>query len=222
MIDSAARDRVWVRGSDAASYLQSQLSQDVSDLDVGGERWTLVLDPTGKIEALARIGHVDDDVFLLDTDAGFGDVLAARLARFKIRVAADIEVEHAERTDPDDDHETARIAGGWPRMGTEIQPAATIPAATGIEVAAVSFTKGCYPGQELVERMNSRGADAPRVLRIVDVEPGAVPGDPVLDGEGNVVGELTSVAPTGILALAYVKRGAEIGRPPRNLSEDDR
>ncbi len=55
-------------------------------------------------------------------------------------------------------------------MGTEIVPAETIPASLGEVVrVAVSFTKGCYPGQELVERMDSRGSSAPQVLRRVDV-----------------------------------------------------
>ena len=56
-------------------------------------------------------------------------------------------------------------------MGFEIVPGETIPAVTGVVPVAVNFTKGCYPGQELVERMDSRGADAPKSLRIVEVEP---------------------------------------------------
>ena len=63
------------------------------------------------------------------------------------------------------------------------RPGETIPAETGVAEAAVDFKKGCYPGQELVERMDSRGAGAPRRLRILDVDDGAKPGDRiVLDG----------------------------------------
>ena len=67
-----------MRGSDASTYLQSQIAQDIRDLAVGDARWTLVLDPTGKIDSLARIARTADDAFELDTDAGFGDGLAAR------------------------------------------------------------------------------------------------------------------------------------------------
>ena len=74
--------------------------------------------------------------------------------------------------------------------------------------AAVDFKKGCYPGQELVERMDSRGADAPRRLRILDVDDGAKPGDRI-ELEGRDVGVLTSVA--GHRALGYVKRGVDLG-----------
>jgi folate-binding protein YgfZ len=216
-LDPSARDRVVVAGADAAAYLQSQVSQELRDLEVGGRRWTLVLDPTGKVDVLARIERTADDTFVLDTDAGFGDQLLARLARFKIRVAAELTLEPADRTEPSADHEAARVAAGWPRMGAEIEPGSTIPATTGVVPLAVDFRKGCYPGQELVERMDSRGADAPRSLRIVDVTDDARPGDPIVDEAGTEVGALTSVA--GGLGLGYVKRGSDVGRPPAHLAD---
>ena len=70
---------------------------------------------------------------------------------------------------------------------------------------AVSFTKGCYPGQELVERMDSRGVVAPRVVQVVDVPVGTVAGDPLVR-DGDSIGTVTSVA--GTRALAFVKRSA--------------
>ncbi|MDX2378429.1 MAG: hypothetical protein QNM02_01560 [Acidimicrobiia bacterium] len=213
-IDEKARDRLLVSGPDALVYLHSQVAQDVEAMAVGESGWTLVLEPSGKVVALARITRSGDDVFALDTDAGFGEVLADRLRRFKIRVDADIALESAAdgASDPSPAAESARVALGWPRMGAEIVPGKTIPGSTGVMSGAVSFTKGCYPGQELVERMDSRGAEAPRSLRVVDVGPDAQPGDAVLDDDGNTVGELTSVA--GPLAIASVRRGAT----PSNLS----
>jgi folate-binding protein YgfZ len=100
-----------------------------------------------------------------------------------------------------DDYETARVAAGWPAMGTEIVPGERIPAEIAVAPATVNFTKGCYPGQELVERMDSRGSQAPRQLRIVSVDDAANPDV-----------EITSVA--GDKALAYVKRGAGVGAVP--------
>jgi tRNA-modifying protein YgfZ len=213
-IDPAARDRVVVEGPDASTYLQSQISQDVTDLAVGAQRWTLVLDPSGKVVCLARVSRTDDGRFELDTDAGYGDVLAARLARFKIRVDAEISTVPADRSEPSAEHEAERIAAGWPRMGAEIVPGETLPATTGVLSLAVSFTKGCYPGQELVERMDSRGAEAPRALRIVDVPADVRPGDPLIGPDGAQIGTITSVSPQGDLALAIVRRGHDVGRPP--------
>jgi folate-binding protein YgfZ len=188
------RDVVQVSGADAQSYLQSQLSNDIRTVEVGDSRWAFLLQPTGKIDVLLRVWRTADDAFVLDTDAGFGEAMVARLNRFKIRVKADIApldwrcvavrggtgdglVAWGEGYDllgeapappdgvPHGDLLAARIDEAWPAMGAEIVPGDTIPAETGITDVAVSFTKGCYPGQELVERMDSRAVTAPRLLR---------------------------------------------------------
>jgi folate-binding protein YgfZ len=201
------RDTVVVEGPDAFSYLQSQVSQDLDGLTVGATAWTFVLEPTGKVAALARVTRTDDDRYELDTDSGHGGALLARLDRFKIRVKANTSLVPA----PDDAaprNERERIEFGWPAMGHELIAGETVPAGTGLTRIAVSFTKGCYPGQELVERMDSRGAEAPRTLRRLDVPDGSAAGDPVLDS-GQEVGEVTTVA--GTRALAWVKRSSGVG-----------
>lgn len=105
-----------------------------------------------------------------------------------------------------DDLEVARVSAGWPAMGREITES-SIPAELGVTAVAVSFTKGCYPGQELVERMDSRGSQAPRTLRRLPSD-GLHVGAPVVV-DGDEVGVVTSVA--GPWALALVKRSAAIG-----------
>ena len=52
-----------VEGADAQRYLHSQVSQAILDQAVGEQRWTFVLEPTGKIDALARITRTADDRF---------------------------------------------------------------------------------------------------------------------------------------------------------------
>lgn len=209
-----ARDVVVVAGADAETYLHSQVSQDVRGMADGEQRWTFVLDPTGKVDCLARVTRVAAERFELDTDAGFGEALLARLGRFKIRVDAEISLVAAGAERSGDElgdergDEAARIAAGWPRMGAEIVPGESIPAGTGLTRIAVNFTKGCYPGQELVERMDSRAAEAPRSLRRLTVAQGTVAGDPVLD-DGVQVGTITSVA--GTSALGWVKRSSAVG-----------
>lgn len=206
----AAADVVVVEGPDAASYLQSQLSQELRDLGVGERRWSFVLEPGGKVAGLARVHRVTEERFDLATDAGAGAALLARIDRFRIRVRAETRLEPA----PDDavvpvELERARILAGWPRIGAEIVLGETVPAETGLTAVAVNFRKGCYPGQELVERMDSRGAEPPRSLRRFTVAEGTVPGTPLHDDVGVEVGVVTSVAGTD--ALAIVKRGAELG-----------
>ena len=85
------RDVLRVSGADAQTYLQSQISQDIRGLGVGASTYTFVLQPQGKVDALARLTRVGAEEFLVDTDAGSGERLAGRLKRFKIRVAVEIE-----------------------------------------------------------------------------------------------------------------------------------
>jgi folate-binding protein YgfZ len=109
-----------------------------------------------------------------------------------------------------EEFDALRIRSSWPAMGSEIIAGETLPAATGVVPIAVSFTKGCYPGQELVERMDSRGSTAPKNLRLLtgSIVDNANPGDAVIVN-GETVGEFTSVAPD--CALAYVGRAVELG-----------
>ena len=204
-------DSVTVTGADAMTYLQSQLSQEIRDLGVGESRWTFLLAPNGRIDVFARITRISDESYRLDTDAGFGEALLARVNRFKIRVRADVELDAAGERPADAVAEAQRIESGWPRMGAEIIGGETIPAETGLNDVAVNFKKGCYPGQELVERMDSRAAVAPRSLRRLAVADGAVAGDTIVDADGKDVGVLTSVS--GTRALGYVKRNADVGEP---------
>ncbi len=122
--------------------------------------------------------------------------------------------------DPDH-YEAMRIEAGVPVMGRELTDA-TIPAEAGIVDRSASFTKGCYTGQELVARIDSRGGNVPRRLRgvvinqMVSADRSGEP--PRLRVEGRVVGTITSwgwsKARTATVALAYVKRGIE---PPADV-----
>jgi folate-binding protein YgfZ len=110
-------------------------------------------------------------------------------------------------------YESLRIRSGVPRMGAELTEA-TIPAEAGhwVIAASVSFTKGCFTGQELVARIDSRGGHVPRHLRglVVGAEELPPVGAPVVV-DGAEVGKVTSVARApgtdhGV-GLAYVRRG---------------
>jgi folate-binding protein YgfZ len=118
--------------------------------------------------------------------------------------------------------DAVRVEAGIPTMGAELTER-TIPAETGLVERAVSFTKGCYTGQELVARIDSRGGRVPRHLRGIVVEAGDAPpagaGLFAAGGEGGKeLGQLTSVALSPTLgcpvALAYVRREIE---PPTDV-----
>ena len=134
--------------------------------------------------------------------------------------------------------EACRIVSGVPAMGAELTPK-TIPHEAGLVARTVSFTKGCYTGQELVARIDSRGGNVPR--RLVGIEAPAGPpevdalspgmtlhgGDaPEGDGaaEDKVVGTLTSAAWSVELGawagLAYLHRNVDAPGPVRLRSGD--
>jgi folate-binding protein YgfZ len=111
--------------------------------------------------------------------------------------------------------EALRIEAGVPAMGAEVTEA-TIPAELGqwLVDASVSFTKGCYTGQELVARIDSRGGKVPRPIRGLRVD-GPVPArGTALLADGTEVGRVTSAASSpalGSIALAAVARAVEPG-----------
>jgi folate-binding protein YgfZ len=114
----------------------------------------------------------------------------------------------------------ARIEAGVPAMGAELDQG-TIPAETGIMDRTVSFTKGCYTGQELVARIDSRGSHVPRHLLGVVLPGGPVASGTVLLAGTREVGQVTSSAPApggGAVGLAYVARSVE---PPAEVSVGD-
>ncbi len=196
------RDLIEVTGADAVGYLHGQLSQDIGSLAVGERTLSLVLEPDGRVCAAIGVSRIEDDRLILDVDPGYGEAVTARLLRFRLRTDAEFTMTAAERA-RDAREEESRIIDGWPALGSEITPGETLAAETGLTSVAVSFTKGCYPGQELVERMDSRGAVPPRrIVRLV-VESGTEVGSPVIR-DGVEVGQVTSVA--GVNALARVGR----------------
>lgn len=259
------RDVVRVRGDDATTYLQSQLSQDLSILDVGASTRSFLLQPNGRVVGWFRVIRLGSDEYLLDTEVGAGSAVVSRLERFKLRSKIAVALESwsvtrlrgrdaaseprppsavavaidwpgvegidllapsdsqggvAESGDAGEAGEWLRIAAGIPAMGREITEA-TIPGELGPWAVArsVSFTKGCYTGQELVARVDSRGGNVPKPIRLLSIAGDDVP--PVgatLDYDGRESGQLSSVAtdPTGrVLALGIVARRVE---PPATVT----
>ena len=103
--------------------------------------------------------------------------------------------------------ERLRIRAGTPAWGRELDDR-VLPAEAGLEERAISFTKGCYPGQEPIARLHYRGHPN-RGLRVLELEGSDLPAyDAELTLGGKVVGRITSAVPDDdrILALAYVRR----------------
>jgi folate-binding protein YgfZ len=134
--------------------------------------------------------------------------------------------------------EACRIVSGVPAMGAELTPK-TIPHEAGVVAHTVDFTKGCYTGQELVARIDSRGGNVPRRLVGIVAPAGPPESDALTPGmtlhggeapdgdaaaEDKVVGTLTSAAwsiELGAWAgLAYLHRNVDAPGPVRLRSGD--
>lgn len=245
------REVVTAEGADAASFLHSQLAQDIASMQIGESRHSFLLEPTGHITTLLRVVRQSENLFSLDTDAGHGQAIVDRLKRFILRskvelvlsdwrvrayrgenvvgeigdvrgraVVAHGGTDAIDVVAPLNDLpvlgdvteqgyiEMLRVDAGWPHMGIDIL-VGDIPATSGVVQACVSFTKGCYPGQELVERMDSRGASAPVVVRSLSRDGVGV--GMRLEENSKTVGTVTSIGFTR--ALARVDRSSTIGEP---------
>jgi folate-binding protein YgfZ len=111
----------------------------------------------------------------------------------------------------EDDREAARILAGWPALGAEIDER-TLPQEVRFdEHAGVSYTKGCYTGQETVARLHFRG-HANRLLRGLRWKSSPTEGDVVLAGQKQV-GRVSSLLtlPDRVLGLAVLRRELQPG-----------
>jgi folate-binding protein YgfZ len=222
---AARRPRAYVRvhGPDAVDYLNRMLSNDVPE---SGSVDALLLTAKARVIAPLLVWRRGEDDVLLLTEPELGDAVQAQLTR--MRFAAKCEIEPEEHTsaivfdavdgipnrdygrpavevldselDGDADLERLRIAAATPRYGAEIDDR-VLPAEAGLDERAVSFSKGCYPGQEPIARQHYRGK-VNRRLRVLDVAGAPAAETPVVY-EGKDVGRITSSVPG--LALGYVR-----------------
>jgi folate-binding protein YgfZ len=234
---------VRVQGPDAADLLQRLVSNDVLAAETCE---ALLLTPKGRVIAPLLVWRRGTDDFLLLTEPELGEVVVAHLRR--MRIASRCEIEPEEHTSAivfgtadgipnrdygvpayevldasidaepvDEELERLRILARTPRWGREVDEG-ILPAEAGLDERAISFTKGCYPGQEPLARLHNRG-HVNRTLRVLAVDGEAKQADEVRFGDA-AVGRVTSAVPG--LALAYVRvevpDDAELevgGRPAR-------
>jgi folate-binding protein YgfZ len=233
-MDVAAREREFVRvtGPDAADYLQRMVSNDVEALAPGEACPALLLTAKARVIAPLVVLRRADDDFLLLTEPGLGDAVRAQLTRMRLRAQCEIEPEAHESvlvfggtegfttdwagaretvdgglaaTLSAEELELRRIENGVPRWEREIDDR-ILPAEAGLDKTHVSFSKGCYPGQEPVARLHFRGHPN-RGLRVLELD--ELPErDTLLLHDGREVGRVTSAAHRqdgSVVALAYVR-----------------
>jgi tRNA-modifying protein YgfZ len=223
------RGYVAVVGPEAAEFLERMLSNEVASLEPGEARPALLLTPKSRIIAPLRAVREGPEAFLLLTEPELAEAVASTLLRARFAARCEIEVKPyrgylrvgGDEGIPNDDYgveareswredeldaadpqelEPLRVEAGTPAWGKELDET-ILPAEAGLDATHVSFTKGCYPGQEPIARLHFRGHPNRR-LRRLEVEE-ANPGDEIVLGE-KAVGRVTSAVPGR--ALGYVRR----------------
>ena len=192
----------------------------------------LLLTAKARVIAPLVVLRRGEDDFLLLTEPELGETVRAHLTRMRLRARCEIEPEEHSSTlvldgsegfatdwpgarelldaelEPTLDAaelERRRIEAGVPRWRREIDER-ILPAEAGLEATHVSFSKGCYPGQEPVARLHFRGHPN-RGLRVVELAELPEYDTPLLY-EGREVGRVTSAAQRddgSVVALAYVR-----------------
>ena len=209
------------------------VSNDVAALGPDEACEALLLTPKARLIAPLVVLRRAHDDFLLLTEPELGERVRAELVRSRFATKVEIELEEhtahvvfggdgiatsaygepaaevldagLEPTVSAEELELLRIRAGTPAWGKELDDR-VLPAEAGLDERAISFTKGCYPGQEPVARLHYRG-HANRGLRVLELAelPEA---EAEIAYQGKNVGRITSAAATNgrALALAYVRR----------------
>jgi len=156
---------------------------------------------------VARISLTGQPGFRIYSGAGGADEIIRRLA------------EAGAQPGTDEDARLVRLENGRPRYGEDIRDT-SLPQETG-QMHAVSFSKGCYLGQEIVERIRAQGHVNRKLVRLrLD---SAAPAGAKLTADGAEAGEITSSiyspAQGSAVALAYVR--ANYAAPGHALAAGD-
>lgn len=221
-MDVALREREFVRvaGPDARDYLQRMVSNDVEALQVGDSCPALLLTAKGRVIATLVVWRRAEEDYLLLTEPGLGGPVRDVLTRMRLRAQCEIEAEEhsstlvfggegidtgfpgavelldagLDATLDADELELRRIEAGVPQWGHEIDER-ILPAEAGLDATHVSFSKGCYPGQEPIARLHYRG-HVNRKLQVVELDD---------DAEFERVTSSARRPDGTVVALAYVR-----------------
>ena len=195
--------KIIVSGADAFDFLQAQLSNDLRLLEEREELLAAWCNPKGRVICILRI-HRSDDGYVLILPAELAESVQQRLTLFRFR--SRVEFQSAPATPPDlgivgsmEEWLLDNLKSGRPEVW-QAQSEAFTPHMLNLDlIGAVSFDKGCYPGQEIVARTHYRGVSKRRTHRFEAARPVAA-GARVSDGERDI-GEVLNAIGTDLLAV---------------------
>ncbi len=192
------------RGPESEPFLQGQLSQDLSTLSASGA-WALLLAPDGIVITSCHVSTTADG-YDLAVPRELDDVALVRLRRFLLRTQCTLEA--VEREDGPFNTVREQILAGLPG-GAEFARGLTPQCfGAGFVAATVSFTKGCFTGQELVGRLDARGSSVPwRMVRATGPDEARIGEVLAAKGPAGVSGLTSSIHDGGsVVGLGFAHR----------------
>jgi folate-binding protein YgfZ len=194
---------ILVSGADAFDFLQAQLSNDLRLLEDRPQLLAAWCNPKGRVICIMRVSRGDSG-YKLVLPAALAEPVLKRLTMFRFRSNVDFESAPATAEDlgiagSTEDWLLDKLRAGQPEIWLA-QSEEFTPHMLNLDLlGAISFDKGCYPGQEIVARTHYRGATKRRAHRFESAQ-AVSPGDKVSDGERDV-GEVLNVIGLDLLAV---------------------
>jgi folate-binding protein YgfZ len=191
-----------ITGADAATFLQGQLTNDVRRLETESEILAAWCNPKGRVICFGSLRRINDG-YEYRIAADIADDVLRRLTMFRFRSKVDLAVDDATETAD----AASLIESGRAFVGRD-QSEKFTPHMLNLDlIDAISLTKGCYTGQEVVARTHYKGATKRRALRF-SAEAPVAPGDKV-SCDGRDVGEVLNVAGNDLLAVVPTDKADE-------------
>jgi tRNA-modifying protein YgfZ len=158
-------------GPDALKFLQGQLSNDMADLGVDGTLLAGLHNPQGRVIALLELTRPSDEEIVAALPAELADAVVERLRRFVLRAKVAITSAPWSTIPPGTLTRAARIAAGLPQVYRATSEQFVAQMLNLDLIGAVSFSKGCYTGQEVIARSHYRGRVKRRMQRFASTQP---------------------------------------------------
>ena len=201
-VDSVSHSVFLVRGEKAAPFLHGQLTNDIKSLGVGSGNYNLLLNQKGKVRADLFVYRIDEGFYLI-IPKQFSEIVASHLQ--KLAPLSKVEIKEVETHGYESPQchaslrqvsfnldKITRVEEGVALVGHDVTEE-NFPQEGRLD-SALSFTKGCYLGQEIIARLHYRGHVNKILSRLMaedDLKEIVPEGEPIFL-ESQVVGKITS------------------------------
>lgn len=203
-----------VSGADAEAFLNAQLTRAVPAQE-GEPVLAAWCDAKGRVLALFELRRAADS-YQLRLPAGLAPAISQRLKLYVLRAKVVVEQsgeQAPESADAENRRRLAAVRAGRPQIYPATQ-ALFLPQMLNLHrLDALDFRKGCFPGQEVIARLQHRGRLKQQLYRLALEGPAPAPGTPVETREGQTAGTVVEAAATG-------DRGAELLAVLRTTAAD--